>query len=471
VSQSLSGCAREFGPETQQCTAWVYVGNWLPWRCEDHGPRCLVFSGLKPRPVFLAPFGSRLRLALGLGSCDALAMTRSLKVRRVFFLAVPLVLSAVTGPSHCKAPTQLRLTVESTLPCSELKDIAIDVGSDPEKAGISAEGKSPFATSRDCTPLGENRYGFGNIILFPGTETGAVVVRGGVGVPAENCNKDNPDNCIFARRSFRFVSSTTLELVVTLDAECKGKFCETRGSCIKNQGCVQFSTDCEGLDCKPPPRASSTSGTPDASNGGTTSSSSGSSSSGVMSSSSSSTSSSSSSSGMMSSSSSGSASSSSSGMMSSSSGSSSGSSSSSSGSPPDAGSTSGQMSDGGLLPGATCGKGIACGNGAKCQQGEFCCDQYSNPMPNPPTMCLPYGGGLTTMCSAKLCCRKSADCGAGETCCVTNQNSGPTTACSNSCGGRTVACETNADCPANEFCGGGGPYLICLRMGGPPPPP
>jgi hypothetical protein len=59
---------------------------------------------------------------------------------------------------------------------------------------------------------------------------------------------ENAKSCIIARRSFSFISHSSLTLPIELDPLCLGKACDPASTCFKG-GCVSASVTCNGTDC------------------------------------------------------------------------------------------------------------------------------------------------------------------------------------------------------------------------------
>src|SRR5262245_39809067 len=120
--------------------------------------------------------------------------------------AIPITTGAL---SACRTPTQVTFEVTTNVPCSELRETAIAVGS---LDALADPGFAPAATAPRCTREGR----IGSLVVVPSGGDGdlvAVRITTGVGVAPDACGPES--KCIVARRALRFIPHE--ELTVRVD--------------------------------------------------------------------------------------------------------------------------------------------------------------------------------------------------------------------------------------------------------------
>lgn len=142
--------------------------------------------------------------------------------------AVTLVLTSVS----CLDPTQITVTVETDVRCSDTKGTSF-VGGKPGGVELA----SPTTTTRECVD--------GRIGTLVSTPSGgkdadaAFVVVLGVDRPVSECTAANHWlGCIVERRLIEYITHTPLNLPVTMWLVCKDVECGTDTTCARNGKCV-----------------------------------------------------------------------------------------------------------------------------------------------------------------------------------------------------------------------------------------
>jgi len=151
----------------------------------------------------------------------------------------------------CREPTEITVVIKTGEKCSDLSGVEIVVGPDQQQTQTRFEHQFTAALSHECDPSGT----VGTLVITPGGAGGTIVVAAGVRVggapapdPATCALADNAKSCIIARRSFAFLSHTSLTLPIELDPLCVGKACDPASTCFKG-ACVDASVTCNGSDC------------------------------------------------------------------------------------------------------------------------------------------------------------------------------------------------------------------------------
>lgn len=327
-------------------------------------------------------------------------------------LAAPFALTLAGVVASCRAPTQARVVVTTTAPCAEVNGVAITAKATPRATEGAVDGGFVSATTTACVQRGAVGD-YGDLVLAPGEDTGAVVVVAGYGpTRPEGCKPANQyKGCIVARRAFSYIAHATITIPVSLDPDCVDVPCDALTTCKKGR-CVDSRVECTESGCTgdslPPPGGADAG--PDAADGAGPSDAGGDAT-----------------------------------------------------APADA-ADDGSAPDGGTSDGAT-GSGMEgrciiedgppCGGDAgatKCTGGDTCCGYGAFPV------CTGGGGCL----GGTMCCDSSAMCGPGERCCGPQSPSSaqykcqPAAACDPTM--TSVVCRTAADCPAV----GGGLVASCL---------
>jgi hypothetical protein len=159
--------------------------------------------------------------------------------RRALFGTSFACLVAWFSLGACAAPTEIRLNVYTDVACAEnpeWKGIAVYVGA----ANSNLENKAPALTSTSCDHNGQ----IGSLVLVPSgdkdEEVGLRVVAG-IGQNPEDCATHQYKGCIVARRSVRFNRHATLDLDITLTADCRGVGCDAEHTCVDGT-CTETSS-------------------------------------------------------------------------------------------------------------------------------------------------------------------------------------------------------------------------------------
>lgn len=182
-----------------------------------------------------------------------------------------LLAGAAVVVASCRAPTQARLVVTTPARCSETNGVAITAKAAPLGVEQAVDSGFVSATVTACeqrADLGD----YGDLVLAPGADTGAVVVVAGYGATrAETCKPANKyKGCIVARRAFSYLEHATITIPVSLEPDCVDVPCDAFSTCRKGR-CVDSRVDCTESGCTgaslpPPPGADA--GPGDASAGG-----------------------------------------------------------------------------------------------------------------------------------------------------------------------------------------------------------
>jgi len=176
------------------------------------------------------------------------------------FVLVPLAFSG------CREPTQITLTLRTDMPCAQVSETAVSVGSLTNLAQ-----KPPVSSRKGCS----NEAGrIGSLVVVPSggddEEVAIQVVTTAGGLPANACDPKSPSSsCVVARRALRFVPHTPLQLPIELSSSCLGKVCPDDQTCFDGQCRTAKLPDPEGCTTPggctepPPPSDAGTDAAPD----------------------------------------------------------------------------------------------------------------------------------------------------------------------------------------------------------------
>lgn len=170
-----------------------------------------------------------------------------------WLFAVPIPVAAWVAFS-CQSPTQMTLVLRTDMSCGDIKGVSIVVGSDMHEAterlvtGTSDARSVPVTSDCKQGPGGINELG--TIVLTPGRDTGAVIVRAGAyGVDPLSCTpKNGYKGCIVARRIFTYLDHTPQTLPVRLTKSCVDVPCGIDSTC-DDKKCRDANTVCANGVC------------------------------------------------------------------------------------------------------------------------------------------------------------------------------------------------------------------------------
>ena len=150
--------------------------------------------------------------------------------------------------ASCRDPTELTLELSTDLPCAELGDTSIYVGTAQELAGPLTS-LTPSAVTQGCKD-GKGRIG--SIVVVPsGSDDDRVSIRVVAGRTGAKCADDLRSGCIEARRNLGFVPHTPLYLPIPLTKSCENVVCDSASdTCVSGQ-CVPSTIVCSG-ECTTP---------------------------------------------------------------------------------------------------------------------------------------------------------------------------------------------------------------------------
>jgi outer membrane protein assembly factor BamB len=148
--------------------------------------------------------------------------------------------------ASCRSPTEVTLALSTDVPCSQLVDVSISVGT-PDDVGS----KAPSAVSSKCT-AGD----LGTLVVAPsGNKSSAIGIQvvAGVGRASASCATiHDGSGCIVARRSLNFVPEKPLTLDIALKEACNGVVCPAADTCVDG-ACVPSAVNdpgsCAGAPC------------------------------------------------------------------------------------------------------------------------------------------------------------------------------------------------------------------------------
>jgi uncharacterized membrane protein YgcG len=179
--------------------------------------------------------------------------------------------ATVAVVASCRAPTQARLLVTTPARCSETNGVAITAKAAPLVVEQAVDSGFVSATATACEQRGA-LGDYGDLVLAPGADTGAVVVVAGYGATrAETCKPANKyKGCIVARRAFSYLEHATITIPVSLEPDCVDVPCDALSTCRKGR-CVDSRVDCTESGCTgaslPPPPGSADAGPESADSG------------------------------------------------------------------------------------------------------------------------------------------------------------------------------------------------------------
>ncbi len=157
-------------------------------------------------------------------------MARTPRQRRSRLAAGSALLTSWFLLGACAAPTEIRLKLYTDVACTDdpdWKGIAVYVGG----VDSNLENKAPALTAASCDKNGQ----IGSLVIVPSgskdDEVGLRVVAG-IGQSPEDCASHGYQGCIVARRSLRFSPHSTIDLDITLTADCRGIGCDAAHTCL-----------------------------------------------------------------------------------------------------------------------------------------------------------------------------------------------------------------------------------------------
>jgi hypothetical protein len=167
-------------------------------------------------------------------------------------IAFAIVCGGAAASQACRSPTQVTLDVTYSGPCSDLGGVALIVGTDPYKSEERIVGNVFTTSTSQCTPGTPSRIG--TLVITP-NENGdrmSIIVLAGIGKRPEECKaSEGYFGCIIARRGLGFVTSTSLTLGVSLDADCRNVPCNAVSTCSRGL-CVDSNVECGADGCSSP---------------------------------------------------------------------------------------------------------------------------------------------------------------------------------------------------------------------------
>jgi outer membrane protein assembly factor BamB len=136
--------------------------------------------------------------------------------------------AALCGTPDCEQPTEVTLSITTTVPCARFSGVTITVGPASE-----VETMAPGTEAQTCTGSGV----VGTIVVVPGgakDEGVDIKVVGGVNRDPATCTAPAYGNgCIVARRSLQFIPHTPLVLDIALTRDCNGVVCSPDQTCVQ----------------------------------------------------------------------------------------------------------------------------------------------------------------------------------------------------------------------------------------------
>jgi hypothetical protein len=160
---------------------------------------------------------------------------------------VGAALALLVLASSCRDATQVVLNVHTDLPCTgeAWQGVAVYVG----EPGNDVEHTSPTLVSQSCDESGA----VGSLVVTPsGAKDGELGLRvvAGVTKNPEQCQDDDYQGCVVARRALRFTPHESLELDVELTADCVSIGCDAEHSCVAGR-CVESRSLSQALPAPP----------------------------------------------------------------------------------------------------------------------------------------------------------------------------------------------------------------------------
>jgi hypothetical protein len=165
----------------------------------------------------------------------------------VVTLGIAIATAGVIASPACRAPTQAMITVSTTVECGELSEVALIVSGEPSESEDRTKRGFYSAQTTHC----DGSKTIGSLVVTPGGERAAVIVlTGPKGKPLSECRPPGYAGCIVARRAFAFIDNVTLNIPVSLDADCRGISCDAFTTCRRGR-CFSSQVTCaEGGDCR-----------------------------------------------------------------------------------------------------------------------------------------------------------------------------------------------------------------------------
>lgn len=153
---------------------------------------------------------------------------------------------------RCAEATAVVVEVYSEVPCSANAQVVLFGGRSLSDLATAA----PAATATTCTAASDGTVRRGNVVITPATSNDETIAFALAtrpdGTSAETgCFGASSGSCIVAKRQFRFLSRTTLNMRVDLRTSCLGVTCDPTSTCVKGK-CVDASvntTACGGKPC------------------------------------------------------------------------------------------------------------------------------------------------------------------------------------------------------------------------------
>lgn len=161
-------------------------------------------------------------------------------------------LAALALMTACREPTQITFEVRTDLPCANINDTSIAVGT---LADVERKPATSTAVKTTCV---DGRIGA--LVVAPSgdsdVEIGVRVVTGVGDSMPDTCIAPDYRGCIVARRALKYIPHTSLKVNVPMRANCKDVPCDAAGftTCAAGR-CVSAridSTTCEGAGCDEP---------------------------------------------------------------------------------------------------------------------------------------------------------------------------------------------------------------------------
>lgn len=158
-----------------------------------------------------------------------------------------IVAIAIASSTACQDATQFKLVLTTDIPCTSLRSVAINAAGSVTDAQTQIADRVVNATTENCRQLSPDVAELGDLFLVPGQNKpsdteGAVVVRVGVEkVDARECMPPLYRGCVVAKRTFRYLPHTSVNLPIKLSRECLDLPCSSDLTCIAKDKCV--STD------------------------------------------------------------------------------------------------------------------------------------------------------------------------------------------------------------------------------------
>ena len=179
------------------------------------------------------------------------------RARRLFLLALVVVLGAALVLSSCASPTDITVLVTTDFECKDLHHVTITVG----RLGAALETAPLTTLSTTC----EGGYA-GRLVVVPsGSKDDVVAIKvvGGFGKTkqAEDCTATYDaatptrptygPGCIVARRALHYTPRTPLTVPIVLRSSCNGVACGETETCVAGEclpATIADSATCKGSE-------------------------------------------------------------------------------------------------------------------------------------------------------------------------------------------------------------------------------